>query len=127
MSEIPVDYHEFQDVFSDAKANTLPPHRPYNLQISLEEGAKSFHGPIYSLSPPELTALQEFLEEHTQNGFICPTKSPWGAPVLFVKKKDGSLCLCVNFCTLNKVTEKDHYLLPSSQTYSMLLVLPGYT
>ena len=56
-----------------------------------------------------MTALQEFLEEHTWNGFICPTKSPWGAPVLFVKKKDGSLCLCVDFRALNKVTEKDRY------------------
>src|SRR5258707_9564564 len=101
MNGIPIDYHKFHEVFSGIKADTLPPHQPYGLQISLEEGAKSFHGPIYSLSPPELTALQEFLEEHTQNGFICPTKSPWGAPVLFVKKKDGSLCLCVNFHALN--------------------------
>ena len=59
-----------------------------------------------------MTALREFLEEHTQNGFICPTKSPWGAPVLFVKKKDGSLRLCVDFRALNKVTEKDRYPLP---------------
>src|SRR5258706_5125852 len=57
MSKILVDYHKFHDVFSDTKANTLPPHRPYNLQISLEEGAKPFHSPIYSLLPPELTAL----------------------------------------------------------------------
>src|SRR6266481_564141 len=98
MSEIPVDYHEFQDVFSDAKANMLPPHQPYDLQISLEEGVKPFHSPIYSLLPPELTALREFLEEHTWNGFIRPTKSPWGSLVLFVKKKDGSLHLCVDFC-----------------------------
>src|SRR5258708_7505376 len=112
MSEIPVDYHKFQDVFSDAKANTLPPHRPYDLQISLEEGVKPFHGPIYSLSPLELMALREFLEEHTWNGFIHPTKSLWGSPVLFVKKKDGSLRLCIDFHALNKVTEKDHYPLP---------------
>src|SRR5258705_3246403 len=88
MSDILVDYHEFQDVFSDAKANMLLPHQPYDLQSSLEEGAKPFHSPTYSLSPPELMALQEFLEEHTQNGFICPTKSLWGSPVLFIKKKD---------------------------------------
>src|SRR5258705_919478 len=112
MGRIPVEYHEFHKVFSGTKADTLPPHQPYDLQISLEEGAKPFHGPIYSLSPPELAALREFLEEHTWNGFICPTKSLWGAPVLFVKKKDGSLRLCVDFCTLNKVMEKDHYLLP---------------
>src|SRR5258708_9203890 len=112
MGRIPAEYHKFHEVFSGTKANTLPPHRPYDLQISLEEGAKPFHGPIYSLSPPELAALREFLEEHTQNGFIRPTKSPWGAPVLFVKKKDGSLRLCVNFRALNKVTEKDCYPLP---------------
>src|SRR5258708_7125293 len=124
MGRIPVEYHEFHEVFSGTKADTLPPHRPYDLQISLEEGAKPFHRPIYSLSPPELTALREFLEEHTRNGFICPTKSPWGALVLFVKKKDGSLRLCVNFCALNKVMEKDHYPLPLIMD---LLNTPGPT
>src|SRR5258708_35664923 len=112
MSGILIDYHKFYEVFSDAKASTLPPHQPYNLQISLEEGAKLFHGPIYSLSPLELAALQEFLEEHTWNSFIHPTKSLWGSLVLFIKKKDGSLHLCVDFHTLNKVMEKDCYLLP---------------
>src|SRR5258705_532021 len=124
MSGILIDYHKFYEVFSDAKASTLPPHQPYDLQISLEEGAKLFHGPIYSLSPPELTALQEFLEDHIWNGFICPTKSPWGSLVLFVKKKDGSLCLCIDFCALNKVTEKDHYPLP---LITDLLNAPGPT
>src|SRR5258705_2588511 len=56
MGRIPADYHEFHEVFSGTKANTLPTHQPYNLQISLEEGAKPFHGPIYSLSPLELAA-----------------------------------------------------------------------
>src|SRR5260221_2024419 len=112
MNGIPIDYHKFHEVFSGTKANTLPPHQPYDLQISLEEGAKPFHGPIYSLSPLELTALQEFLEEHTWNSFICPTKSPWAALVLFVHTKDRSLCLCVDFHALNKVMEKDRYPLP---------------
>src|SRR5258707_7152571 len=112
LSRVPQEYCEFCDVFSGEKANALAPHRPYDLKINLEEGAKLFHGPIYSLSPPELTALTEFLEENVRNGFICPSKSLWGYLVLFVKKKDGSLCLCVDFCTLNRVTEKDHYPLP---------------
>ncbi len=112
LSRVPQEYHEFRDVFSGEKANALAPHRPYNLKINLEEGAKPFHGPIYSLSPPELTALREFLEENIRNGFICPSKSLWGSPVLFVKKKDGSLRLCIDFCTLNRVTEKDRYPLP---------------
>src|SRR5260221_2200770 len=112
LSRVPQEYHEFCDVFSGEKANALAPHRPYDLKINLEEGAKLFHRPIYSLSPPELTALREFLEENVWNGFICPSKSPWGSPVLFIKKKDGSLHLCVDFCTLNRVTEKDRYPLP---------------
>src|SRR5258708_8549486 len=82
------------------------------LKINLEEGAKPFHGLIYSLLPLELTVLREFLEENIWNGFICPSKSPWGSPVLFIKKKDGSLCLCIDFCALNRVTEKNHYPLP---------------
>src|SRR5258708_29229394 len=112
LSIILMEYLEFCDVFSGDKANVLAPHRPYDLKINLEEGAKLFHGPIYSLSPPELSALREFLEENVKNSFICPSKSPWGSPVLFVKKKDGSLCLCVDFHTLNRVTEKDRYPLP---------------
>src|SRR5260221_9304862 len=112
LDSILVEYHEFCNIFSGEKADTLTPHRPYDLQINVKEGAKPFHGPIYSLSPPELAALQEFLEEHTRNGFICPSKSPWGSTILFIKKKDGSLCLCVDFHALNRVTEKDCYPLP---------------
>ncbi len=109
LSGVPQEYHKFCNVFSGEKANALAPHWPYNLKINLEEGAKPFHRLIYSLSPPELTALREFLEENVWNGFICPSKSLWGSPVLFIKKKDGSPHLCVDFCTLNRVTEKDCY------------------
>src|SRR5260221_9664497 len=90
LSGVPQEYHEFCDVFSGEKANALAPHWLYDLKINLEEGVKPFHGPIYSLSPLELTALREFLEENVRNGFIHPSKSPWGSLELFVKKKDGS-------------------------------------
>src|SRR5258707_13004724 len=109
LDSIPAEYRDFCNVFSGEKVGTLAPHRPYDLQVNVEEGAKPVHGPIYSLSPPELVALQEFLEEHTKSGFICPSKSPWGSPVLFVKKKYGSLCLCIDFHALNRVMEKDCY------------------
>src|SRR5260221_3957035 len=112
LDSIPAEYHEFRDVFSGEKAGTLAPHRPYDLQINVKEGVKPIHGPIYSLSPPALAALQEFLEEHTRSRFIHPSKSPWGSPVLFVKKKDGSICLCIDFHALNRVMEKDCYPLP---------------
>src|SRR5258705_10161898 len=124
LDSIPAEYHEFHDIFSGEKTGTLTPHRPYDLQINVEEGAKPVHGPIYSLSPPELAALREFLEEHTRNGFIRPSKSPWGSPILFIKKKDGSLHLCVDFCALNRVTEKDRYPLP---LISDLLMSPAPT
>ena len=64
LSGVPQEYHEFCDVFSGNMANALAPHWLYDLKINLEEGAKPFHGPIYLLSPLELTVLREFLEEN---------------------------------------------------------------
>src|SRR6202044_3656936 len=68
--------------------------------------------PMYSLSQTELTALREFIDEHLATGFIRPSRSPHGTPVLFIKKKDGGLRLCVDFRGLNKLTKKDCYPLP---------------
>ena len=112
LSNVPEEYHEFADVFSKAKANTLAPHCPYDLKINLEEGATPPINPMYSLSQSELTTLQEFIDKHLRIGFIRPTNSPHRAPVLFVQKKDGSLRLCVNFRGLNKISKKDQYPLP---------------
>ena len=109
LSNVPSEYHEFADIFSKTKAETLPSHHPYDLKINLEEGAQPPVGPIYSLSASEQEALKEFIEENLNTGFIQPTSSPHGAPVLFVKKKDGSLCLCVDFHRLNCISKKDHY------------------
>src|SRR3979490_3396368 len=90
MTGIPREYHDFLDVFSKTRANTVAPHRPYDLKIELKDGTSPF-GPIYSLSQSELKTLREFLDEHISMGFICPSRSPGGAPVLFTCKKDGSL------------------------------------
>jgi len=109
LSNVPSEYHEFANVFSKTKAETLPPHRPYDLKINLEEGAQPLVGPIYSLSASKQEALKEFIEENLNMGFIQPTSSPHGVLVLFVKKKDGSLCLCVDFCRLNHISKKDCY------------------
>src|SRR5258707_7703619 len=98
LDSIPAEYHKFHDIFSGEKVGTLTLHRPYDLQINVKEGAKPIHGPIYSLSPLELVALREFLEEHTRNGFIHPSKSPWCSPILFIKNKDGSILRCMDFC-----------------------------
>jgi len=109
---VPSEYHEFTNVFSKTKAEVLPPHHPYDLKINLEEGTQPPVGPIYSLSASEQEALKEFIEENLNTGFIRPTSSPHGALVLFVKKKDGSLHLCVNFHRLNHISKKDCYSLP---------------
>ena len=112
LSNVPSKYHEFANVFSKTKAEVLPSHCPYNLKINLEEGAQPLVGPIYSLSAFEQEALKEFIEENLNTGFIWPTSSPHGASVLFIKKKDGSLYLCVDFRGLNCISKKDRYSLP---------------
>jgi len=70
LSNVPSKYHEFADVFSKTKAEVLPPHRPYDLKINLEEGAQPPVGPIYSLSASEQEALKKFIEENLNTGFI---------------------------------------------------------
>ena len=112
LQDVPEDYHDFADVFSKAKANTPAPHRPYDLKIILEDGKEPPQPPIYPLSTSELKTLREFLDEHLNIGFIQPSRSSHGAPILFVKKKDGLLQLCGDFRVLNKVTKKDRYPLP---------------
>jgi hypothetical protein len=70
MSGIPEEYHEFADVFDKDKASQLPPHRPYNLKIDLEEGTTPPIGTIYSLFPVELAALHKFLDENIATGLL---------------------------------------------------------
>jgi len=111
LSSIPEEYHEYADIFSKSKVEAFTPHCPYDLQIDLEKDSHPPVGTIYSLSKFEQETLKEFIDENLTNGFICSTSSPHGALVLFVKKKDGSLQLCVDFRRLNRITKKDRYLL----------------
>jgi hypothetical protein len=112
LSSIPEEYHKFSNVFSKGKVETLPEHRPYDLKIDLEEGQAPSPGHMYSLSPSELGPLRTFIEDNIRSGFIRPTNSLHRAPILFVRKKDGSLRLCVDYRGLNKITKKDRYPLP---------------
>ena len=107
LSTIPEEYHEYANVFSKSKAETLALHHPYDLRIDLEKDSHPPVGTIYSLSKFEQEVLKEFIDENLTNGFIRSTSSPHGAPVLFIKKKDGFLRLCVDFHSLNKITKKD--------------------
>ena len=112
LSAIPKEYHDVADVFSKSNTLVLPPHREIDLKIELEEGATSLPGRLYSLSPFKLNTLREFIDKNLSTGFIRLTSSSLAAPVLFIKKKDGSLRLCVDYQGLNKLTRKDCYPLP---------------
>ena len=101
-SGLPNRYKEYQDVFEKKNADMLPQHRPYDCGIDLQEGTQPPFGPIYSLSQNELAALREYLNKNLAKNFIRHSKSPAGAPILFVKKKDGSLRMCVDYRGLNK-------------------------
>lgn len=111
-NSLPIQYEEYQDVFEKKNADMLPQHRPYDCAIELQEGAQPPFGPIYGLSQNELAALREYLDENLAKNFIRHSKSPAGAPILFVKKKDGSLRMCVDYRGLNKITIKNRYPLP---------------
>jgi hypothetical protein len=97
LKDIPTVYHEFADVFSRQKAGTLPPHWDCDLKINIDKGMKIPAGPIYSLSRFELKTLREFIDENLKTGFIHLSNSLFRAPVHFIKKKDRSLHLCVDF------------------------------
>ena len=80
--------------------------------IDVVSGTNPISMPPYRMAPAELKELNEQLKELLDEGFIRPSTSPWGAPVLFVKKKDGSLRLYIDYRQLNKVTIKNKYSLP---------------
>ena len=91
MTGVPLDYHDFTNVFSKTCTCTPAPHRPYDLKIELEEGTSPPFGPIYSLSQSELKSLWEFLDKYLAMDFIHLSRSLGRAPVLFTCKKDSSL------------------------------------
>ena len=102
---------EFPEVFPD-DLTSLPPERQVEFQIDLVPGAAPIARTPYRLAPSEMKELMSQLQELLDKGFIRPSTSPWGAPVLFVKKKDGTMRMCIDYRELNKVTIKNRYPLP---------------
>ncbi|XP_004491307.1 uncharacterized protein [Cicer arietinum] len=102
---------EFPEVFPE-DVTSLPPEREIEFSIDLVPGTGPISMAPYRMSPLELSELKKQLEELLDKQFIRPSVSPWGAPVLLVKKKDGSMRLCVDYRRLNKVTIKNKYPLP---------------
>ncbi|CAA7025595.1 unnamed protein product [Microthlaspi erraticum] len=101
---------DFEDVFQSLKG--LPPSRSDPFTIELEPGTAPISKTPYRMAPAELAELKKQIEDLLSKGFIRPSVSPVGAPVLFVKKKDGSFRLCIDYRGLNRVTVKNRYPLP---------------
>jgi hypothetical protein len=110
LEEIPV-VREFADVFPD-ELSGMPPDRDVEFVIELQPGTAPISKRPYRMPPKELAELKTQLQELLDKGYIHPSSSPWGCPTLFVKKKDGSLRLCVDYRHLNAVTIKNTYPLP---------------
>ena len=109
---VPEKYRRFFDVFSPTEVDQLPPHRPYDVAIELEEGKSPPFGPIYSLSQEERTELFSYIESHLKKGFIRRSTSPAASPILFIWRKTGQLRLCVDYRALNAITRKNRYPIP---------------
>ncbi|XP_057775306.1 uncharacterized protein LOC130994278 [Salvia miltiorrhiza] len=110
LEDVPI-VREYPDVFPEELLG-LPPTRQLEFTIDLELGAAPISKAPYRMAPKELQELKIQLRELLQLGFIRPSVSPWGAPILFVKKKDGSLRMCIDYRELNKLTTKNRYPLP---------------
>ncbi|GJR33957.1 putative reverse transcriptase domain-containing protein [Tanacetum coccineum] len=134
LEDVPI-VRDFPKVFPEDLPG-LPPTRQVEFQIDLIPGAAPVARAPYRLAPSEMKELSEQLKELSDKGFIRPSSSPWGAPVLFVKKKDGSFRMCIDYRELNKLTVKNRYPLPriddlfdqlqGSSVYSKIDLRSGY-
>ncbi|GJW95645.1 hypothetical protein Tco_0175317 [Tanacetum coccineum] len=134
LEDVPI-VQDFPEVFPEDLPG-LPPTRQVEFQIDLVPGAAPVARAPYRLAPSKMKELSEQLKELSDKGFIRPSSSPWGAPVLFVKKKDGSFWMCIDYRELNKLTVKNRYPLPriddlfdqlqGSSVYSKIDLRSGY-
>ncbi|GJX51583.1 putative reverse transcriptase domain-containing protein [Tanacetum coccineum] len=134
LKDVPI-VRDFPEVFPE-DLPCLPPARTVEFQIDLIPGAALVALAPYRLAPSKMKELSEQLQELSDKGFIRPSSSPWGAPVLFVKKKDGSFRMCIDYRELNKLTVKNRYplsriddlfdQLQGSNIYSKIDLRSGY-
>ncbi|GJW76497.1 putative reverse transcriptase domain-containing protein [Tanacetum coccineum] len=134
LEDVPI-VRDFPKVFLEDLPG-LPPVRPVEFHIDLIPRAAPVARAPYRLAPSEMKELSEQLQELSDKGFIRPSSSPWGAPVSFVKKKDGSFRMCIDYRELNKLTMKNRYPLPriddlfdqlqGSSIYSKIDLRSGY-
>ncbi|GJY96714.1 putative reverse transcriptase domain-containing protein [Tanacetum coccineum] len=134
LKDVPI-VQDFPEVFPEDLPG-LPLTRPVEFQIDLIPGAAPVARAPYRLAPSKMKELSKQLQDLSDKGFIRPSSSPWGAPVLFVKKKDGSFRMCIDCRELNKLTVKNRYPLPriddlfdqlqGSSIYSKIDLRSGY-
>nr|GEV94828.1 putative reverse transcriptase domain-containing protein [Tanacetum cinerariifolium] len=134
LKDVPI-VRDFPKVFPEDLSG-LPPAQSVEFQIDFIPGAAPVARAPYRLAPSEMKELSEQLQELSDKGFIRPSSSPWGAPVLFVKKKDGSFRMCIDYRELNKLIVKNRYPLPriddlfdqlqGSNIYSKIDLRSGY-
>jgi hypothetical protein len=108
--EVPV-VNEFSDVFPEELPG-MPHDRDIEFVIELKPGTTPIYKTPYRMATLELAELKEHIKELLEKGFIHSSSSPWGAPVIFVPKKDITQRLCVDYHALNEVTVKNKYPLP---------------
>ena len=106
---------EFPDVFSEDLPG-LPPVRDVEFTIELEPSTAPISRCLYRMAPKEQAEMKKQLEELLEKGFIRPSSLPWGCLAIVVKKKDGTLQMCVDYCPFNEVTIKNKYPLPRIDT-----------
>ena len=102
---------EYSDVFPEDLVS-LPPHREIEFFIDLVPGTAPISMAPYRFAPAELSEVKIKLQELLDKGFVRPSVSPWGAPALFAKKKDGAFRLCIDYWKLNQATVKNKYPMP---------------
>ncbi|KAF4306721.1 hypothetical protein GTA08_BOTSDO05973 [Botryosphaeria dothidea] len=112
METVPSEYWDLKAVCQERGKGDLPKHQPWDHEIPLKPGTKPAYKPIYSLSAKEMEALREYIEKNLERGYIRPSTSSAGYPILFVPKKNGKLRLCVDYRQLNDITIKNRYPLP---------------
>jgi len=112
IGHVPKEYHTYEKLFQGKLDSGLPEHSQWDHEIPLKEGTQPKLHKVYALNPREREELKQYVDENLKKGYIRPSASPAGYPILFVPKKNGKLRMCVDYRQLNSITIKNRYPLP---------------